>query len=89
MRVAVRAENLRTHIQVRTRDVEVDQFTSVDGSRTYGFTTLGLTVDTLNGWVNPQHLGNITLQFVSLVGGHKGVSNIGLVKEDVDHMGER
>jgi hypothetical protein len=57
---------LTTHILTRTRDVEVDQVTSVDGSRTHGLVGPGFTVDTLNGWINPQHLGNIALQVVGL-----------------------
>ena len=88
-KIVANTGTLRTHIMARTRDVEVDQVTSVDGSRTHGLVSPGFTVDTLNGWVNPQHLGNITLQDVSLVLGHEGVGNIGLFKEDIDHVGER
>jgi hypothetical protein len=89
MGIVAETENFKTHIQVCTRDVEVDQVTSVDGSRTHGLAGLGFTVDTLDGRVNPQHLGNIALQNFSLVGGDEGLGNIGLVEEDVDRMGER
>ena len=80
---------LTAHILTRTRDVEVDQVTSLDRGRTHGLVGPGFAVDTLNGWVNPQHLGNIALQVVGPAGGYEGLGDIGLVKEDIGHVGER
>jgi len=77
-----------THITAGTRHVEVDQVSSVDGSRTRGFVCRGFTVDTLDGRVEPQHLGNVTLQLISFVGGHEGMGDVGLIEEDVGHVGE-
>lgn len=82
-------KNSATHVQVRTRDVEVDQVTTGERSRTHGLVGLGFTVDTLDRRVDPQHFGNITLQDVRLVLLHEGFSDIGLFEEDVDHVGER
>jgi len=89
MRNLVEETGFGTHILARTRHVDVDQVSSVDGSRTNGFIYGGFTVDTLDGWVKPQHLGNIALQDVSLVGvRHEGLGDIGLIEEDVGHVGE-
>ena len=82
------AENARTYIHVRTPNVNVDQITSTDRNRTYGLIGFGLTVDTLDGRVNPEHLRNITLQDISFLSGHESLSDIELVKEDVEHVGE-
>lgn len=78
----------RTHILVRSCDIEIDQVTGHDGGRTHGLASLGFTIDTLEGWINSQHLCDIAFQDFGLVLGHEGSSDIGLVEEKVEHEGE-
>ena len=78
-----------THIYVCTRDVGVDQVTSIERGQTHGLVDLDFAVDTLDRRVKPQHPSGITLQDVNLVGDHEGLSDIRLVKRDVEHVSER
>ena len=82
------AGGFNTHISTRFHRVEVDQISSVDGFGANGFVCLGFTVDTLDGRVNPQNLGNTSLQVASLAGVHKEFGGLGLIEENVGHVGK-
>jgi hypothetical protein len=90
MRIVARREieTAEIHIEVRGCDIEIDQVTGIDGSRSYDFVCLGFTVDALEGWINSQHLCDITFQNLRLVVVREGLGDIGLFKEDVEHEGE-
>ena len=78
----------RAHIHVCTCDIEVDQVTSVDGSRTHNLVGPSFTVNTLEGWIESQHLRDIALQNFGIGLLQEGINDLILLEEDVEHEGK-